>query len=184
VINRCKETHETNQRFPITEIHRRPAEPQTFALTNSHDMLEKLRWEIDGLRVESGYPGWQEVAYRAFNCAVTAWSLVDWLWGDLDKSQQLRFECIRKFRSHCMTATRALEVCESLANSSKHRTRHSRLFNAHVTTTTMAKVDHFRMGDPVGNPLAQWQWKPMVMHTAPNTKPSRYSRKRTAIGAR
>jgi hypothetical protein len=39
------------------DVHELPAEPQTFALQNSRDMLKKLRWEIDELRLESGYPG-------------------------------------------------------------------------------------------------------------------------------
>src|SRR6202035_152627 len=97
--------------YRVTEIHTLPGEPQTFAFRNSLDMLAKLRWEIDGLRTESGHPGWQEVAYRAFNCAITAWSLADWLWGDLDDSQRSLFDGNdSKFRAHCMNSTRALEI--------------------------------------------------------------------------
>ncbi len=149
----------------MSDIHELPAEPQTFALQNSRDMLKKLRWEIDELRKEQGYPGWHEVAYRAFNCAITAWSLGDWLWGDLDDPQKLRFDNKdSKFRAHCMNSTRALEICESLANSSKHRTRRPQQFNTSIVTKMIAKVEHFCVGDPVGKPLATWQWKAIVLH--------------------
>jgi hypothetical protein len=151
--------------YRVTEIHYRPSEPQTFALTNSRDMLDKLKWEIDGLRAETGYPGWQQVAYRAFNCAITVLSLADWLWGDLSDVQKAVFGGKdSKFRAHCMTNTRALEICESLANSSKHRTRRAQLFNGNVATTTLAGVEPMRVGDRVGEPLAKWQWKPVVTY--------------------
>jgi hypothetical protein len=151
--------------YRVTEIHTLPAEPQTFALNNSRDMLNKLWWEIEGLRSETGYPGWQEVAYRAFNCAITAWSLADWLWGDLSDAQKHHFGGKdTQFRTHCMESTRALEMCESLANSSKHRTRRPQQFNANIVTKMMAQVDHLSVGDPVGGPLDTWQWKAIILH--------------------
>ncbi len=47
-------------------------------LENPVDLWSKLQWEIDQL----GVPVDQETvaSYRAFNCAVTAWSICDWVW--------------------------------------------------------------------------------------------------------
>jgi hypothetical protein len=149
----------------MSDIHELPAEPQTFALQNSRDMCKKLCWEIDGLRSEQGYPGWHEVAYRAFNCAITAWSLVDWLWDELDGTQKSTFHNDdTRFRRYCMNSTSALEICESLANSSKHRKRRPSQFNISVKAKTITEVKYLRVGDPVGQPLVTWKWEAIVSH--------------------
>jgi hypothetical protein len=54
-----------------------PGVPQTFAVENAQDMSEKLWWEIEAYRDE---PDLQPKLWRAFNCAVTAWHISDWLW--------------------------------------------------------------------------------------------------------
>jgi hypothetical protein len=63
-----------------------------------------------------------------------------------------------------MNSTSALEICESLANSSKHRNRETWLFNASVATKTVTHLEHFGAGDPVWQPLATWKWEAIVLH--------------------
>jgi hypothetical protein len=60
-----------------------PARPQTFALETAWDVYAKLEWEIDGLKAAPLNQNPRELAYRAFNCAVTAWQLSDWVWEEM-----------------------------------------------------------------------------------------------------
>jgi hypothetical protein len=63
-----------------------PPEPpdKVFGLAAPHHMLMKLKWEIFKLRsvvAEPCRPGAEiEPGYHAFNCAVTAWHMTDWVW--------------------------------------------------------------------------------------------------------
>jgi hypothetical protein len=146
--------------YVVREIHYKPGEPQVFAIRNSRDMLAKLRWEIDELRKETGYP----VVYRAFNCAITAWSLADWLWEEIGESDQISFGNNTKFGAHCKSNSSALEICESLANSGKHRKRRKKQFNASIEVKTSAEVKRLRFGDRFGQPFATWKWEATVLH--------------------
>lgn len=71
-----------------------------FALENPSDMLHKLVWEIRELR-SSLHPDVDEFpwslapAYRAYNCALTAWHLADWTWQSCTEDQ--RNQIIDKF---------------------------------------------------------------------------------------
>jgi hypothetical protein len=63
-----------------------PPEPpdKVFGLAMPHHMLMKLRWEVWQLRSVLAKPcqpdAVVEPAYHAFNCAVTAWHVTDWIW--------------------------------------------------------------------------------------------------------
>ena len=60
-----------------------------FGLDRPSDLLLKLDWEIDQL----GQPTDKEAiaSYRAFNCAVTAWSICDWTWNAAFDDLKKRF---------------------------------------------------------------------------------------------
>jgi hypothetical protein len=90
-------------------------------------LLAKLRWEI----VQLGLPVDQEAvaSYRAFNCAVTAWSISDWVWNaaPADLRERLRAESPKPeasdaecFASLLRKESRELAICQQLANGSKH----------------------------------------------------------------
>ena len=96
-------------------------------LTSPTDLLAKLQWEI----VQLGIPVNEEAvaSYRAFNCAVTAWSISDWVWnaGSADLRQRLRAESPKPEASdaECLASllreqSRELGICQQLANGSKH----------------------------------------------------------------
>jgi hypothetical protein len=96
-------------------------------LDSPTDLLAKLRWEI----VQLGLPiDEQAVAsYRAFNCAVTAWSISDWVWksASADLRRRLRAESPKPdandaecFASLLRQQSRELAICQQLANGSKH----------------------------------------------------------------
>jgi hypothetical protein len=96
-------------------------------LNSPTDLLAKLHWEI----VQLGLPVNEEAvaSYRAFNCAVTAWSISDWVWNAAspDLRQQLRSESPKPeasdaecFASLLREQSRELAICQQLANGSKH----------------------------------------------------------------
>ena len=64
-------------RIPIPD-----EQPKVFRLSTPMHLLDKLRWEIAGfqrsLRSKSIYRELHP-AYHAFNCAVTAWHMTDWV---------------------------------------------------------------------------------------------------------
>src|ERR1700677_1002114 len=96
-------------------------------LESPRDLLAKLDWEI----VQLGHvTADQTVAsYRAFNCAVTAWSITDWVWYSAPNDLRERFRrespkpqarggepLASLLRQQC----RELAICQQLANGSKH----------------------------------------------------------------
>jgi hypothetical protein len=98
-----------------------------FGLDRPSDLLLKLDWEIDQL----GQPTDKEAiaSYRAFNCAVTAWSICDWTWNAAfdDLKKRFRSESSKPSArdSEPLAAllrdqSRELAICQQLANGSKH----------------------------------------------------------------
>jgi hypothetical protein len=123
------------------------------------------------------------VAYSAFNCAVTAWSLADWVWGDLGDAQRAPFIDDAAFRKHCVSHSQDIEICESLANSAKHRSRRARQFKVHIATKTVAKVRKRRFGEPFGGPFSTWKWEAVILYSGTeHNSPSTYSSARTPHG--
>lgn len=109
-----------------------------FALATPQHMLTKLGWEIRLLR-ESLSPERDDFlwpltpAYHAYNCAVTAWHLVDWTWCTADQelraqlAQKFRFDvpstarkALERFSDSIARDCRALHICRVIANGSKH----------------------------------------------------------------
>lgn len=96
-------------------------------LERPSDLLAKLHWEIEQLRL----PVDQEAiaSYRAFNCAVTAWSICDWVWHAAAPELRERFRAespnpnangSEPLASLVRERSRELVICQQLANGSKH----------------------------------------------------------------
>jgi len=119
---------------------RQPPEGPTsvFALATPQHMLTKLGWEIHQLR-ESQSPRSDDFvwpltpAYHAYNCAVTAWHLVDWTWctsgRELREQIGLKYHFdvpnserrgLEQFADSVARDCRALHLCRVIANGSKH----------------------------------------------------------------
>jgi hypothetical protein len=117
-----------------------PLDPpdKVFGLAAPHHMLMKLKWEIFQLRTvaaEPCKPGAEiEPGYHAFNCAVTAWHMADWVWQSA--SPQDRAELLSKlnivatgksrkdfgaFTKALMDRHRVLHICRQIATGSKHK---------------------------------------------------------------
>lgn len=102
---------------------------KSFELHDSRDMLEKLRWELNNLfrrqRIDIA-----ACKYHAFNCAVTAWHVTDWLWQDISSSPELKTKMQEKnkeswsecgeFQLYVRKSCPALRRCYQIATGSKH----------------------------------------------------------------
>ena len=118
-----------------------PPDPpdKVFALAMPHHMLMKLRWEIAGLRSALSEPietsaELHAPAYHAFNCAVTAWHMTDWIWQSAtaeDRAELLSKLAITAtgksqndfsaFTRALMKSHRVLHICRQIAIGSKHK---------------------------------------------------------------
>lgn len=98
---------------------------------NSRDVLRKLEWEQRGLKVASAQEP-TELYFRAFNAAVTAWHLADWVWMDMTKAQRQQLETDwgtelnvgddkgGNFRRELRQRNREIAICREIATASKH----------------------------------------------------------------
>jgi hypothetical protein len=121
--------------FRIREWPKPP--DHVFGLATPSHMLHKLSWEIrrfkDRLKTApEDLWGTTELCYMAFNAAVTAFHCGDWAWRALGVEARLkvarkyRFDLIGKERDDlgnflkAMRRRRAIDICRSIANGSKH----------------------------------------------------------------
>lgn len=94
---------------------------KSFGLHDSRDMLAKLRWELQNLFCRQRY----DIAackYHAFNCAVTAWHVTDWLWQDisLELKNKKQWKRIQDFQRDVRKECPALALCYEVGRGSKH----------------------------------------------------------------
>jgi len=97
-------------------------------LDTPRELLAKLDWEIE--QASQIEPQEEAVAsYRAFNCAVTAWSMCDWIWNSAPEHLRDRFrrespkpeaEGSEPLAALLRKRSRELAICQQLANGSKH----------------------------------------------------------------
>jgi hypothetical protein len=111
-----------------------------FALNKPQHMLSKLLWEMESLSkslsVWTQRGEFPEPLFIAWNAAVTAWHITDWLWQSmpeireiLTKRYKLKFvegsknamrEGLEDFQNAVANENRFLYVCREIANGSKH----------------------------------------------------------------
>jgi len=115
-----------------------PSAPdKVFVLASPTHVLHKLHWEISQLKKalvsepeKLAYT--HAPAYFAFNCAVTAGHLADWVWEASGSDQQAeilqRLRCgaaqasKSSFQKARMERCRATHICRQIATGSKHMT--------------------------------------------------------------
>lgn len=124
----------------MIEIPRQSDIQNVFAMHEPQHMLSKLLWEIDklitSLSVWTKNEGFPEPIFIAFNAAVTAWHMTDWLWQSRPETRELlskRYsfafnegtrnglrEGLEAFQDAVAAESRHLYVCREVANGSKH----------------------------------------------------------------
>ena len=99
----------------------------TYGLANARNLLQKLHWEIRSLdRANRSNP--TELYYIAFNAAVTAWHIGDWVWPALTEPQKkkigedwdLAINVKGDFLGALRKQNRCLAICREIATASKH----------------------------------------------------------------
>jgi hypothetical protein len=101
---------------------------KAFGITRSRHMLDKLRWEIDELKKCSTAIG-SPAIFHAWNCAVTAWHMTDWVWHALTPDQKaglhsmapdLKFEKVSDLQWFVRRRSQEVALCYQIAEGSKH----------------------------------------------------------------
>jgi hypothetical protein len=134
-------------------------------LNSPTDLLAKLHWEIEQL----GHPVDQEAvaSYRAFNCAVTAWSICDWVWSAATPDLRKRFreespdpkaKDAEPLASLLRQQSRELAICQQLANGSKHFILHNKHNDKTISSYRTASVLFYLKDDGEG-PLCTHSWR-------------------------
>jgi hypothetical protein len=124
-----------------------PGKQHTFALENCRSMLDKLRREIERLRDADG-PARND---HAFNAAVTAWQLCDWVFADMTPAQKDKLKIHNRLgmQEHAGHHSRALHLCRQVATASKHM-RVTRFPDPKVKTiTTLNAIPPPPQGPPL-----------------------------------
>ena len=108
-------------------------------LSTPAHMLQKFHWEIVQLKraltEKPEYLGYLHApSYCAFNCAVTAWHISDWVWKSPNSNHEdilLRLgmpftvddkKNFSAFQNGIRQKSRAIHICRQLAVGSKHMT--------------------------------------------------------------
>jgi hypothetical protein len=106
-----------------------PGQPQTFAMNDCRDMLDKLKWEIEQLKRAETKHDPMHLKFGCYNAAVTAWQLADWICADATDAQKDALEIRRKtaklelsaLQAKARSECRELYLCRQIATASKHR---------------------------------------------------------------
>lgn len=112
-----------------------PPPGKVFHLACAGHLLSKLCWEVAALerslaRQSDEMFNHTTAAYHAFNAAVTAWHMTDWVWdelttemrGQLAKSLGSVLSEKKQFQNALVRQCRGLHICRQIANGSKHKT--------------------------------------------------------------
>ena len=102
---------------------RTPPPPQTFGFESCVDLVWKLYWEIERLHHATPH-NVIDMKCFAFNAAVTAWALTDWVFLEMTPAQRDRHGAgsLSEFQKLARKQCRALHLCRQIATASKHRT--------------------------------------------------------------
>lgn len=111
---------------------------RTFDVIGPTRFLDMLRWDVDRLR-EVRHTDHPSFEYLALHCALTAWSLCDWVYPFVAQSLEDRCAGVREFRLHMQKESHWLGVCRELADSWKHRTL--RAFDPNLETKRIDTTD-------------------------------------------
>ncbi|MBY8952679.1 hypothetical protein J1G36_12320 [Pseudomonas carnis] len=92
------------------------------------DMVWKLVWEIQNLEREERsttgpFKQEKEAEFAAFNCAISAWHILDWVWKTCSQEQKKQVSptgTFKDFKAAMAAECQSLLICQTLCNSSKH----------------------------------------------------------------
>jgi hypothetical protein len=154
--------------------------PKVFALTTPMHLRAKLAWEIEGLRTaiadSESVAAHLHAAYCAFNCAVTAWHVSDWIWEYLPPAE-LSAQCgrglgqVSEFQNWLIQQSRSLNCCREIANGSKHRVVSRGKPDLYVKASLVWAVDYADVNARVDEPLGRYRSQ-LVIHDREGSRPA------------
>jgi hypothetical protein len=128
-------------------------------LNSPTDLLAKLHWEIKQLGLTVNEEEEAVASYRAFNCAVTAWSICDWAWNAAAPDLRERFRAespnpnangSEPLASLLRDQSRELAICQQLANGSKHFILRPKYNDGAISSYRSAGVSFYLSDDGEG----------------------------------
>ena len=154
-------------------IGKPPKSPRrVFLLATPANLFQKLNWEIRGLAEKlssqsaDDFGSHLDASYYAFNAAVTAWHLTDWVWTYTDVASKEEIadrlgldlsKCkssigrLKAFQEAMLQSSQALKICCEIANGSKHMEERngSEILASVSWTTRHASAGELKAGDPI-----------------------------------
>jgi len=128
---------------------------KVFLLRDTRDLLKKLRFELQQMSLTARHDV-EARAYHAFNCAITAWHVTDWLWHDMPLEVRKQVSdpppeqngSLQDFQNYTRKDCPALALCYQIATGSKH----CRMKNTRADASVAAGVsegEEYEYGNPV-----------------------------------
>jgi hypothetical protein len=158
----------------MTMVPHSGALPKVFFIREPQQLLGKLAWEIRCLEMayaEEGVPSvfgsyHLPAAYVAFNCAVTAWHISDWVWMTADSERldqldqwagrQMSRASETKFQEALRERALPLKICYAIATGSKHLYPNRDKAPEVGAATEVLKIP-FTAGSACGDPLMRYK---------------------------
>jgi hypothetical protein len=136
-------------------------------LHGPRDILDKLHFDLDRLQ-EASKISRTASTYAAFDCAVAAWSLVDWTYEYLLEhdvgtlQQKFHAQSKNDFIKFVKIKMPTIEACRLIAVGAKHFVI-SYGGEADIHTSVVTAGRPFRAGDRCGTPLKTWEHWPSII---------------------
>ena len=144
--------------------------PKVFAMSTPAHLMRKLWWEIGRLEKtlqteRNAFDGHLTAAYQAFNCAVTAWHMVDRVWessspelrSEIGSDMGINVENRGEFLQAIRTSCRAMSYCREIATGSKHK-----VVRRHADPNVVAALDWWyedaTVESSVDDPISTHRW--------------------------
>ena len=154
---------------------------KVFALATAAHLLAKLQWEVKGFRRASkrhaDLGAHLIAAYHAFNCAVTAWHMADWIWMSTEENGRAEITAALDMPradlgcfQDAIRRNKALNCCRDIATGSKHKDV-SRRPDPDVRAALEWDVEHATVESSVDEPLARYRAR-LVIHDSAGVRPA------------
>lgn len=164
---------------------------QTFQLHTPLQLLLKLAWGVKELRASMRSPDeageFFPTVYKAFDCAITAWHMADWVWANIeDKDAVLKKvppeyakrQPFAQFQALICHESQYIRICRHIADSNKHfGVDHRPDPNLKISVDWTVK-SIFAAGTAVGRPLVDRSYQLIV-----NDSGEQYEALEVMIGA-
>ncbi|MCK0547876.1 MULTISPECIES: hypothetical protein [Pseudomonas syringae group] len=148
---------------------------QTFQLNSPLQLLIKLVWNVKQLRssVRSSDKAGEffPTVYKAFDCAITAWQLADWVWASVQDKGAILSKVptkyagrkpLAQFQALICDENKYLRICRHIADSNKHFGVDHRPDPKLKVSVEWTIESEFAAGSAAGSPLVDRSYRLVV----------------------